>query len=300
MGRQSDLTIVMGVVLLLSPLSTAYSQRLENAFEAMGKISYAYLPSSPFPHPNRANGHVYRDKAFPAAEHYSDSTVGFFIPKHFRPGKTTDLVIHFHGWNNNVDSVFKQFRLVEQFAESRVNAILVIPQGPKNSPDSYGGRLEDKNGFKNFIDGVAAALIKQGVIKSKKIGKIILSGHSGGYHVISYILLRGGMVDKIKEVFLFDALYGGTERYAYWLDHYKGRLIAIYTDSGGTTYETKNLIEDLEGWGIPALSREETKATSSELRNNRIVFLHTTLGHSPCIYENNNFRDYLKASCLTR
>ncbi|MCB0553556.1 MAG: hypothetical protein KDD02_08400 [Phaeodactylibacter sp.] len=45
-------------------------------------------------------------------------------------------------------------------------------------------------------------------LKSAPPRHIILSGHSGGYRVMSYILLQGGLPEAIKGVWLFNGLYG--------------------------------------------------------------------------------------------
>ena len=123
--------------------------------------------SAPFPHPNRINGHIYNDKTYSAEEHYSDSSVAIFIPKGFRPTEKINIVVYFHGWNNNIDSACAQFNLIEQFCESDKNAIFVFPEGPKNSPDSYGGKLEEKNGLNNLINDVIKFLIDKGKITNQ-------------------------------------------------------------------------------------------------------------------------------------
>src|SRR5207244_3266740 len=113
------------------------------------------LESAPFPHPARAEGHKYKEKVYPAADHYSDNTVGIFIPKGFRETGRIDFIVHFHGWNNNVASVLRQYKLGDQLVQSARNAVLVVPQGPRDAPDSFGGKLEDPDGFKHFMKEVA-------------------------------------------------------------------------------------------------------------------------------------------------
>ena len=281
------------------------AQTMQQRYASYGELIVTQISSAPFPHPLRSAGRSYGPRFFPADKHYNDSSVAIFIPKNFRQARKIDIVIHFHGWFNNIDSTLQQFRLIEQFVESGKNAILVVPEGPKNAADSFGGKLEDKDGFKKFIDEVVAFLVQQKKVKTGRIGNIILSGHSGGYHVMSYILMHGGIPDHVKEVYLLDALYGETEKYAYWLDHYKGKMVNIYTDSGrrldslsGTKYETELLMADLKGWGIPYYAAEELDATSKDLAKNKLIFLHTKLQHNEVVAAHNNFREYLKASCL--
>ena len=88
------------------------------------------MPSAPFPHPKRADGHRHNGKFFSAKENYSDSTVAIFIPKGFHETGKIDFEVHFHGWSNHVEDVLDHYRLIEQFVASNRNAVLVVPQGP--------------------------------------------------------------------------------------------------------------------------------------------------------------------------
>lgn len=273
-------------------------QPLASRYKKYGNLIIAGLQNAPFPHQNRMNGHTYGNKSYLLEEHYNDSTVLIFIPKKYKPQDRNDFVIHFHGWNNNVDSVLNHFKLIEQLSESGKNAILIVPQGPKNAPDSFGGKLEEDNGFRNFINELVNLLYEKNIIGNKNIGDLILSGHSGGYRVISYILMRGGLTENIKEVFLFDGLYGQIEKYTYWLDHFDGKLINIYTENGGTKEESENLMECFNSWKVPYIFKNEIDFLDDDLRNNRIIFIYTDLGHNEVVHVRSQFMKYLKASCL--
>ena len=143
--------------------------------------------------------------------------------------------------------------------------------------------MEDENGFRNFINEIVEILYQKKIIRGKSIGNIILSGHSGGYRVMSYILMRGGLTNNIKEVFLFDGLYGQIEKYTYWLDHYDGKLINIYTQNGGTKEESENLMECFNAWKIPYIFKNEVDLSEDDLKNNRIIFIYSDLGHNDVI-----------------
>ncbi|MEI7907267.1 MAG: hypothetical protein WCI84_07920, partial [Bacteroidota bacterium] len=233
-----------------------------------------------------------------AREHYTDSSVAIFIPKGFKPTANIDIVVYFHGWYNNLDSACAQFKLIEQFAESKKNALFVFPEGPKDSPDSFGGRVEETGGLKNLVNDVLMFLKKKKRIRSTNMGKIILAGHSGAYRVISYALMRGGVTKNISDVILFDALYGQTEKFAYWIDNYKGRFVNIYTDSGGTKNESESLMADLKGWGKTFCAKEEKDLSLNDLKNNRLIFIHTELTHNDVLAVRRQFRDYLISSKL--
>src|SRR5208282_5794374 len=108
-----------------------------------GQLLVTQMVSAPFPHPKRAEGHDYKGTNYSAADHYSDSTVAVFVPKDLRENGPLDFVVHFHGWRNHVESVLTRYQLIEQFAASGRNAVLVVPQGPRDAPDAFGGKLED-------------------------------------------------------------------------------------------------------------------------------------------------------------
>src|SRR5438552_1613938 len=109
----------------------------------MGKLIVTNLPSAPFPHPDRAAGHHYDTNFFSAEQHYSNSTVVIFVPPHFKPGKSNDFVVHFHGWSGIATNAINKYHLLMQMTESQRNAILVVPQGPYDAQDSFDGKLED-------------------------------------------------------------------------------------------------------------------------------------------------------------
>jgi hypothetical protein len=273
---------------------------LEETFAPQGQLIFTRFASAPFPHPDRTNGHTYENKRYPAAEHYSDNTVALFVPHGFRETGTVDFVIHFHGWNNTVAGTLATFHLVEQLVASGKNAILVIPEGPHNAPDSFGGKLEDPDGFKRFMAEVVATLRARADFKKDfTIGRIILSGHSGGYHVIAGILDRGGLPKNADEVWLFDALYGRTDSFLAWADRTHGRLLNIYTDHGGTREESEKFQARLTARATPFLASEETALTDDALRKNKFVFIHTDLAHNEVAYKRDEFALFLKTSDLT-
>jgi len=288
------------VVLMLARFAGRSDESPETRYAPFGQLLMRQLASAPFPHPARADGHRYHDEFFSAKEHYSDSSVALFIPRNFRESDKIDFVVHFHGWRNTVAGTLDHYQLIEQFCASGKNAVLVVPEGPRNAPDSFGGKLEDTNGFANFMAEAAAALRAPGLLARTnfEIGNIILSGHSGGYHVMAAILDHGGMSAHIKEVWLFDALYGGTESFVAWQKNGDGRLLDIYTDHGGTKEETGNLMASYRTNGVSFFAAEERNAAPANLLTNKIVFLHTDMVHNDVVSRRNTFAQFIITSCL--
>ena len=273
---------------------------LTERYAALGTMIVTTSDHTMFPHEKRAQGHTYEGKAYPADVHYDHSTVAIFIPKGFRAGDATNLVFYFHGWRNNVDDTMKQFKVAEQLAASGVNAVLVLAEGPKNSPDSFGGRLEETGVFAGLVSDVLSTLKARGVVAATKPGSIVLAGHSGAYRVMAFILTRGGLTANVREVYLFDALYGQTEKFAHWIDRFPGKLIDIHTAEGGTRAESLSLMDDLRAWDIPFAAVPESAVTSELLRANRLVFIDSPLEHNDVVAKNEQFRAFLAASSLPR
>jgi hypothetical protein len=289
------------VIVLTLPVFANVTPGLEASFSTQGRLILAPFASAPFPHPDRANGHTYKDKFYPTADHYSDGTVALFIPHGFRETGQIDFIIHFHGWNNSVAGTLNTFRLVEQLVASGRNAVLVVPEGPRMAPDSFGGKLEDVDGFKHFMEEVAATLRDRAELKNKNftVGRIILSGHSGGYRVIAGILDRGGLPINADEVWLFDALYGRTDSFLAWSDRTDGRLVNIYTDHGGTKEESEKLQARLTARGTKFLAVPETALTADALKKNQFAFVHTDLGHNDVVAQRSQFALFLETSILS-
>jgi hypothetical protein len=304
MKPQFQLAIfALGLVLFAAGCETAPQTKSpipqsNSSADNLGELVLAQFVSAPFPHPARAAGHTYKTNFFPAEKHYQDSTVAIFIPKNFRPSPKIDLVVHFHGWRNSATNALRQYELPQQLVESGKNAILVVPQGPRNAPDSFDGKLEDENGFMNFMDEVFTTLRQKKTFRKSGIGKIILSGHSGGYQVMSSILDKGGLTKNVKEVWLFDGLYARTEKFQNWFEKSDGRFIDIYTANGGTKTATENLMTDLKAKGISHFSVEEKNVTAEQLQKNRLIFIFTELPHDDVLHQHKTFLQLLQTSGL--
>ena len=288
------------IAVLLARYSGSVEAPLAAPYAQFGTLIVTQFVNAPFPHPARANGHTYHGELFSAREHYSNSTVAMFVSKDFRPADKVDFIIHFHGWRHEVAGTLEQYQLIQQFAASGKSAILIVPQGPYMAPDSFGGKLEDTNGFVRFMDEAVEKLRASGALGSSpvQVGNIILSCHSGGYEVVAAILDHGGLADKIREVWLFDALYAGTENFVAWQKNQNGRLLDIYTDHGGTKDETEKLLAAYQSNGVELFAAEDNAANLEALRTNKLVFLHTDLAHDDVIASHHTFEKCIQSSCL--
>jgi len=251
------------------------------------------LKNAPFPHPDRAEGYRYHNEHYSYKEHYADSSVLVYIPDSYRKRHKTDLLIFLHGWGNSKDTCNQQFQLARQVDASGKNMLLIIPEGPKFAPDSFDGKLCDKGGFKRFLDELLHHLAQDDIVRNKNIGRIVLSGHSGGYNGMAHILRYGGYTEHISDVVIFDGLYWLEEDYLNWIQQYDGHLINIYTENGGTKDNTENFMSACDSLGI-VYYRGKTKNLKN-MPGDRILMLYSDLGHSEIMHKRKNLLKILKS-----
>ena len=259
----------------------AQAQSTQPAWQpiAGGELSLRPFRSAPYPHSSREAGFKGRATTYPAAPHYTNSTVGIFIPSAYLPGETVDYIVHFHGHNNHVSKVISQYRLAEQLTAAKINVILIVPQGPKDAADSGGGKLElDEGGFKRLIEEVTTFLQAQGKIRTAKLGRIALSSHSGGYKVTAAVLDHGGLGDHITDVLLLDSSYGSLERFATWAAASSShRLVSLYTQHLAAA--NSELMSLMGAAKVDYAALDEATVTEAQFARRITMFMATKVPH---------------------
>lgn len=279
-------------------MSSAAAEETAWTVSPEGETLLRPFQNAPFPHASREQGYTYDGKLYDAVTHYRDSTVGIFIPKGYRPGATVDYVVHFHGWMNHVASVLDHYELRQQMAASGRNAILLVPQGPKDSQDSSGGRLEaEPDAFEKLLQEVTQFLVTAGKIHTTHIGSIALSTHSGGYRVTGAILRRSALRSHITDVLLFDATYGELEAFAGWAADKHHRLVSIFTRH--LAPENFMLTTLLQKQHTSFTSILEPDLTASLLVPRHPLLIHTLdLAHDEVMQKHAYFALFLRTSAL--
>lgn len=266
----------------------------------VGKLTILNLASAPYPHVSREKGYTRNGQTY-GPEHYQSSEVAVYIPSGFKTSPSVNFVVHFHGHNNHIPQVLEQFDLQNQMEMSQRNAILVVPQGPRDVPDSGFGKLElEKNGLENLLKEVLISLSKiSDVPKSASIGNITLTSHSGGYKVTSAILGRKELPYKVRDVLLFDSSYGGLENFADWVasnprDH---RLISICTEHLG--HANAELIAFLQERKVQATVKIDSAIQDKDIaKRGCLIILTETLEHNEVVSKRNYFSNWLSFSKL--
>lgn len=265
-----------------------------------GRTWFRPFGNAPFPHRSRAGGHDYQGKHYDAAGHYDDATVAVFVPDTLRAvNGATDFIVHFHGWNNDVRTVLARYRLREQLVASGRNAVLLVPQGPKDAPDSGDGTLElEPDGFARFMHEAVAWLHANGDIATTGLGRIVLSAHSGGYGGAGGVLQRGGLNDAITDVLLFDAAYGYYEAFAGWVKaSAQHHLLSIFTDD--TSTGNAALMGMVQAPQPNVYVRLADTMTLAQLQTRAPTFVLTTsVAHDDLLQKRDWYRLFLQATAL--
>jgi hypothetical protein len=184
-----------------------------------------------------------------------------YCPPGLRRAPTVDVVVYLHGFETNLGGQVicgrapdigtylrdRTFALREPVRDSRKNVVLVAP---KLGPHSEAGSLVRPQGFTRFMGSVLAALPAAGGWQQPpRLGRLILAGHSGGGAVVARIAaVNHELVGNLKEVWMFDALYGNVESWRAFLTANPGVVARfVFTPGGGTAANHRLLAQSLRG-----------------------------------------------------
>jgi len=293
----SVLAVVAGLAALAA---SAGAQTTQPAWTQTkdGEMILRPFEHAPYPHPSREQGFKGSKQFFPKAGHYDDSTVAVFIPRGYVPGERVNFIVHFHGHMTRLSRVLEIHRLPDQVTASGVNAILIVPQGPKEAADSGCGKLElDPGAFAKLLEEVCIFLKQEGKITSTQIGRVVLSAHSGGYKVTAAVLDHGGMADHITDVLLLDASYGSLEWFAAWCGGASDRrLVSLYTEH--LADENKTLMGMLDKTKVDYDRLDEIAIGSEVIKRRKPLFIPTTLAHNDVPMKKDYLKRLLETSAL--
>jgi hypothetical protein len=249
----------------------------------LGETAFVPMKSAPYPHPSREKGYTYNKVLFPRDPHYSDSTVGLFIPRGYHRTPRVDVLVYLHGWNNNVRKAISQYKLREQVAASGRNIVLVFPEGPRDASDSGCGKLEDKDGLRHLVEESLSTLHAAGKIDQIGLGRVLIAGHSGAYKGLACCADHGGLDAELAGVCLLDSSYGNLDMFVNWVGkHREGQFFSIFTDH--LAAQNVYLFTHIEKAGAHPALKIDWDANDDLLTHSRVVFLHTvTLKHDETV-----------------
>ena len=210
-------------------------------------------------------------------ETYNDNRTLIHIPRNFDVRKPGVVVVFFHGNGATLERDVRDRQLVpQQISQSGVNAVLLAPQLAVDAVDSSAGKFWQPGGFKRFMEESADRLAQlygdPGAAKAFAAMPVVIVGYSGGYVPTAWSLAVGGLGNRVRGVFLLDAVYGELDKFASWIENNRsGFFVSSYTRF--TKPRDRQLIEMLRDKGITV-----TENMDGPLRPGSVVFVQTPKG----------------------
>jgi hypothetical protein len=208
---------------------------------------------------------------------FNDNRVLMHVPESFDVRKPGVIVVFFHGNGATLERDVRDRQLVpQQITDSGANAVLLAPQLAVDAADSSAGKFWQPGGLKRFIDESASHLASlygdPRTTKDFANMPVILVGYSGGFVPTAWSLDVGGLGNRIRGVFLLDAVYGELDKFASWIENNRsGFFVSAYTHY--TQRHDQELMQMLRQKGI-AISDE----LDGPLRPGSVVFVKTADG----------------------
>jgi hypothetical protein len=210
-------------------------------------------------------------------ETFNDNRVLMHVPENFDVRKPGVIVVFFHGNGATLERDVRDRQLVpQQISESGVNAVLLAPQLAVDAADSSAGKFWQPGGLKRFINESADHLAQlygdPGAAKAFANMPVIIVGYSGGFVPTAWSLEVGGLGNRVRGVFLLDAVYGELDKFASWIENNRtGFFVSSYTHY--TARHDHELMHMLREKGI-AVSED----MDGPLRPGSVVFVETPEG----------------------
>ena len=257
----------------------------QTALIGLKSSAFPYLGNNPRtdePFLNVAKGdrrghRSYGGRVYWQDETYNDNRVLMHVPEHFDVRKPGVIVVFFHGNGATLERDVRDRQLVpQQISDSGVNAVLLAPQLAVDAADSSAGKFWQPGGLKRFVaestDHLARLYGDPGAAKAFANMPVVIVGYSGGFLPAAWCLEVGGLGNRVRGVFLLDAVYGELDKFASWIENNRsGFFVSAYTRY--TKRHDRELMQILKDKGI-AISED----MDGPLRPGSAVFVETPEG----------------------
>jgi len=248
-----------------------------SAFPYFGNNPHTDEPFLNISKGDRKGHRSYGGRVYWQDQTYNDNRVLMHVPESFDVRKPGVIVVFFHGNGATLERDVRDRQLVpQQISDSGVNAVLLAPQLAVDAADSSAGKFWQPGGLKRFINESADHLAElYGDPRSAKAFAnmpVVIVGYSGGFVPTAWSLEVGGLGNRVRGVFLLDAVYGELGKFASWIENNRsGFFVSAYTRY--TKRHDRELIEMLRDKGI-AVSDD----MDGPLRPGSVVFVQTPDG----------------------
>jgi hypothetical protein len=226
---------------------------------------------------DRKGHRSYGGRVYWQNETYNDNRVLMHVPEHFDARKPAVIVVFFHGNGATLERDVRDRQLVpQQISDSGVNAVLLAPQLAVDAADSSAGKFWQPGGLKRFVAESAEHLARlygdPGAAKAFANMPVVIVGYSGGFVPAAWSLEVGGLGNRVRGVFLLDAVYGELDKFSSWIvNNRTGFFVSAYTRY--TKRHDRELMQMLKEKGV-AISDD----MDGPLRPGSVVFVETPEG----------------------
>lgn len=246
--------------------------------------------------------------AFPGSGH---PDVAVHVPAGYDACAPQGAIVYFHGFHNcvlnTIGSVATEctpgagartaHHLVEQLDAAHVNAMLIAVEIAYDEASGATGALSNTNGLADLLnelfDAHLGAMLGRPTTLAD-LDRVVLASHSGGYTAVARALDRGN-VPNVREVMLFDSLYGELAVYDDYtvnqLDRFDPagaaplRFALVYTDGGGTDANSRALGAEIAS-GLTSIGHPEwllfddtTATLDAPAFDHPLLVKHSMLSH---------------------
>jgi hypothetical protein len=248
-----------------------------SAFPYFGNNPHTDEPFLNISKGDRKGHRSYGGRVYWQDQTYNDNRVLMHVPENFDVRKPGVIVVFFHGNGATLERDVRDRQLVpQQITDSGVNAVLLAPQLAVDAADSSAGKFWQPGGLKRFVDESAQHLAElygdPRAAKAFANMPVIIVGYSGGFVPAAWSLEVGGLGNRVRGVFLLDAVYGELDKFASWIETNRtGFFVSAYTRY--TKRHDQELMQMLKDKGI-AISEDMDRP----LRPGSVVFVQTPEG----------------------
>jgi hypothetical protein len=248
-----------------------------SAFPYLGNNPHTEEPFLNVSKGGRRGHRSYGGRVYWQDETYNDNRVLMHVPENFDVRKPGVIVVFFHGNGATLERDVRDRQLVpQQISDSGVNAVLLAPQLAVDAADSSAGKFWQPGGLKRFVAESAEQLARlygdPGAAKAFANMPVVIVGYSGGFVPAAWSLEVGGLGNRVRGVFLLDAVYGELDKFASWIvNNRTGFFVSAYTRY--TKRHDHELIQMLKEKGITVADDID-----GPLRPGSVVFVETPEG----------------------
>jgi hypothetical protein len=248
-----------------------------SAFPYLGNNPHTDQPFLNVSNGERRGHRSYSGRVYWQDETFNDSRVLMHVPENFDIRKPGVIVVFFHGNGATLERDVHNRQLVpQQISDSGMNAVLLAPQLAVDAADSSAGKFWQPGGLKRFVtesaDHLAELYGDPRAAKAFANMPVIIVGYSGGFVPTAWSLEVGGLGNRVRGVFLLDAVYGELDKFASWIENNRsGFFVSSYTHY--TERHDRELMHMIRDKGIAV-----SESMDGPLKPGSVVFVETPEG----------------------